>query len=85
MSFLFYLLGISSGSKILDAILLLFLGILSTLCGTYAFTTCRFQLAMRDGVSRGKRVEPPTLPYWIPYIGNMFSMANLHGLYDEAA
>lgn len=85
MSFLFSVLGFSTGSGVLDVLFFIFLCIFSILISTHVYTTCRFQLAIRDGGVNGKGIEPPTLPYRIPYYGNMFSMANLHGLYEEAA
>ncbi|KAK7978389.1 Cholesterol 7-alpha-monooxygenase [Apiospora saccharicola] len=50
---------------------------------TYLFTSCRFHLTSGHD-SRFKGKEPPTLPYWIPYLGNAWSMVtDPHSFYEE--
>ncbi|KAK7920062.1 hypothetical protein PG985_008084 [Apiospora marii] len=50
---------------------------------TYLFTSCRFHMTSgHDSRFRGK--EPPTLPYWIPYVGNAWSMVtDPHKFYEK--
>lgn len=50
---------------------------------TYIFTTCRFYLTSRAS-SRFMGKEPPTLSYWIPWVGNGLSMVrDPHKFYEE--
>ncbi len=78
------LLLLSSGYKWLDTLAIIaFIGVL-LLCGTYVSTT--FLFIIRPVLDRlGGEKQPPTLPYWIPFIGNAFSMAtDAHSLYELA-
>lgn len=85
MSFMKQFLDLSTGSKVLDAIFFLALAFPLTLFVTYSFTSVRFFLGSKHYGTEDRGDEPPTLPYWIPYIGHMFRMADLHGLLDFAA
>jgi hypothetical protein len=84
MTYLASLLGFSTGYRFFDAIVLFLIAIILILCTTNIVTSIRFQWVVQTAGSNGER-QPPTLPYWIPYIGSMLQMGNLHGLYEEAA
>lgn len=59
-------------------------GLLTTLICTYIFTSCRFIL-QSPGYRRYRGKEPPSLPYWLPWIGNGLQFARRpHALYDYA-
>lgn len=45
--------------------------ITSMLFTTYAVTSLQSVLAMNSAKQHGKR--PPTVPYWIPFVGNVIS------------
>ncbi|KAI9783662.1 MAG: hypothetical protein M1839_003510 [Geoglossum umbratile] len=64
-----------------SAALVIFLSILTS---TFLFTSLRFRLkCLGDMRLEGK--EPPTLPYWIPFIGSSLGMMrNPHGFYKSA-
>src|SRR5262245_53597203 len=57
---------------------------ISILVFTFLFTTLRFRLQrLDDGRFEGK--EPPTLPYWIPFVGSAVEMSrNPNGFYKAA-
>lgn len=59
------------------------LGLVILCAITYLFTSFRFSLT--SGLnSRFKGNEPPTLPYWIPWVGNAWSMVtDPHKFYEE--
>ncbi|KAK6827835.1 hypothetical protein PG987_011176 [Apiospora arundinis] len=52
--------------------------------GTFLVTTYSFHIASRLGGRRFRGLEPPTLPYWIPFIGSGLSIAtNPHKFYED--
>jgi hypothetical protein len=64
-----------------SAALVIFLSILTS---TFLFTNLRFRLQCL-GDMRLKGKEPPTLPYWIPFVGSALGMVrNPHGFYKSA-
>ena len=74
-----------TGYKILDVLSLVAIVAISVLLATYGITSIQFWLERKRNVSDRKGREPPTPPYWIPYIGHMLQMGNLHSLCDYAA
>ncbi|KAI1842734.1 hypothetical protein JX265_005061 [Neoarthrinium moseri] len=53
--------------------------------GTYLVTTCRFYVETAFGDRRYRGLEPPNLPYWIPWIGRGLEVAtNPHKFYETA-
>ena len=70
-------------STIAISLLLIFFGITIILVTTYLFTVCRFYVT-RGPRSRFKGNEPPTLPYWIPFVGNAFLMiSDPHKFFEQ--
>ncbi|PGH00652.1 hypothetical protein AJ80_09142 [Polytolypa hystricis UAMH7299] len=59
--------------SIVNSLLLIFFGLGIFLVATYLFTLCRFY-ATRGPKSRFAGSEPPTVPYWIPFVGSALSM-----------
>ncbi|KAK8040055.1 hypothetical protein PG993_008466 [Apiospora rasikravindrae] len=59
------------------------LSIVMLFVATYLFTSCRFHWTSgHDSRFRGR--EPPTLPYWIPWLGNAWSMVtDPHKFYEK--
>ena len=60
----------------------IFVGFVSIFGGTFLITTCRFHLGhITNPRNTGK--EPPTLPYFIPWVGSALSMiSDPHGFYE---
>ena len=63
--------------------LLVCLGVFVPFVATYLFTVCRFY-APRAVHSRCIGKEPPTVPYWIPFVGSAFAMiSDPHKFFEE--
>ena len=76
---------LSTGYRLLDILFSIVIAFCVTVGSTYCITSIRFIVSKRSYGASTKGKEPPTLPYWLPFVGHMFQMADLHGLYDLAA
>lgn len=62
-----------SENIIANSLLVILFGLGIFLVATYLFTLCRFYLTSGPK-SRFEGKEPPTLPYWIPFVGSAIPM-----------
>ena len=80
MSLVWGLWSLSKDLRLFEILSTVVCIVCATLLCTHTYTSWAFSHAG----SRGEG-EPPILPYTIPYVGHMFQMGDLHGLYERAA
>jgi hypothetical protein len=73
----------STGYLALDSIVLIIAAICVICPLTYLYTYIRFQIDYRNG-GQGTDKPPPTLPYWIPYLGSALAMRSPHQVFIRA-
>ena len=76
--------GLSTGSRLMDVLIVVLLSLISVLASTLVFTECRYWIQSRGNAGRFQGREPLTLPYMVPYLGGAFRMVDPHALYFYA-